>query len=68
MDVDEPPVQCSDPETAIAVSEQPIAVERLTKASNGIGLGSASNEPSDSARHGDQQLPFVTVNQIFELR
>ena len=67
MYVDEPPVQCSDPKTAITVPEQPVCTKPLPKAGNRIRLGPAMEEPLDSAGHRDQQFPLVTLIQIPEL-
>jgi hypothetical protein len=59
----ESPVVRSDPETAVAIPEQPIGVELAPGAWKRIRLNFAVNKLSDSAVHGDQQSAVVAVDQ-----
>src|SRR6266496_5897404 len=55
----------SDPQTAIAIPEQPIGLEQPSAAWKGIRLGFSVNELSDSTLNGDQECAVVAFNQSF---
>src|SRR5258707_5238293 len=54
--------QRSDPQTALAVPEQPIRNE-LPTSRKGIGRGFPVDELSDSALHGDPECAVVAFDQ-----
>src|SRR5208283_1113770 len=55
-------VRRPDPQTAIAVSEEPNRREPLRRAGKRIGLGFPVNEMSDSTAHGDQECAVVAFD------
>src|SRR5580658_2783786 len=52
-----------DPETAIAIPEQPIGPEPRSEAWERIRLNFAVNKLSDAARHGDYECTIVALDQ-----
>src|SRR5271165_1340825 len=67
MHMNEPPIECSDPEAAIVVPEKPVGIDGLS-AGHGIQFGLPVDELSHSARHGNEQFSLLTRIQIIELR
>ena len=67
MHMDEPPVECSDPQTAIVVAEKSVGIDGR-RASLRVQLRLSIEELSHSARHGNDQFSRVTDTQIIELR
>ena len=63
MYMQKPPVRGSDPETAIAIPEQPFCREKPPGAWKRIRLGFPVNELSDSAAHREQQCAFIVFDQ-----
>src|SRR5271165_5694182 len=66
MHMNEPPIECSDPEAAIVVPEKPVGIDGLS-AGHGIQFGLPVDELSHSARHGNEQFSLVPPIQIIEL-
>jgi hypothetical protein len=67
VDMQEAPVRGSDPQTAIAIPEQPGGKDRPPGAADRMCLDISVNELSDSAAHGDQEFAFVAFDQTLDV-